>query len=89
MIRYEIEVQKAVRKGALPREVFKLFHHAFIAMDTTGDMNLFDIKKLRSSGSRNYYRMRKGKYRAIFFIEGKHYHVITIAKREEVYRQWE
>jgi mRNA interferase RelE/StbE len=89
MIRYEQDIQKAVRKGTLPRGVFELFHHAFMAMEMTGDMNLFDVKRLKSSQSRTYYRLRKGKYRAIFFTEGKDYCVITIAKREEVYKQWE
>jgi len=35
-----------------------------------------------------YYRLRKGKYRAIFYIEASNYYVISIAKREEVYKQW-
>jgi len=53
------------------------------------DLSIFDIKRLRTSGKRNYYRLRKGKYRAIFYIENKNYYVISIAKREEVYREWE
>jgi mRNA interferase RelE/StbE len=73
----------------LPKEIFVLFHHAFIALDATKDMNLFDIKKLKSSGQRNYYRLRKGKYRAIFYIEKNNYNVVLIAKREEVYKLWE
>jgi len=52
-------------------------------------MGLFDIKKLNSSDERSYYRLRKGKYRAIFFLEADNYHVISIAARGEVYRNWE
>lgn len=36
-----------------------------------------------------YYRIRKGKYRAIFYIEDNSYFAISIAKREEVYDKWE
>ena len=89
MIRYEDEVLKNVKKGRLSKEVFKLFHHAFIALETTNDLNLFDIKRLRSNKKRTYYRLRKNKYRAIFYIENDNYFVISIAKREEVYKQWE
>ena len=89
MIRYEDEVLKNVKKGRLSKEVFKLFHNAFIALENTNDLNLFDIKRLRSSEKRTYYRLRKNKYRAIFYIENANYFVISIAKREEVYKQWE
>jgi mRNA interferase RelE/StbE len=89
MISYESDVKKSVAKGLIPKDVFKRFNNAFIALDTTNDLGLFDIKKLKSSGQRTYYRLRKGKYRAIFYIEAGNYFVISIAKREEVYHQWE
>jgi mRNA interferase RelE/StbE len=89
MVYYEDDVKKAVKKGILPKEVFKRFNNIFIALDTTNDLGLFDIKKLRSSEKRTYYRLRRGKYRAIFYIENENYYVISIAKREEVYKGWE
>jgi mRNA interferase RelE/StbE len=89
MVFYENDVKKAVKKGNLPKEIFTRFNNIFIALDTTNDLGLFDIKKLKSSEKRTYYRLRKGKYRAIFYIEDKNYYVITIAKREEVYKLWE
>ncbi|MEK6767181.1 MAG: hypothetical protein AABY49_13280 [Planctomycetota bacterium] len=89
MIFYESDVKKSVSKGIVPKDVFKRINNAFVAIDTTNDLGLFDIKKLKSSGQRTYYRLRKGKYRAIFYIENGNYFVISIAKREEVYRQWE
>ncbi len=55
----------------------------------THDLSLFDIKKLKASEKRTYYRVRKGKYRAIFYIENNNYYVISIDKREEVYDKWE
>lgn len=89
MIFYEDNIKKAVKKGTLPKEVFVRFNNVFVALDATNDLGLFDIKKLKSSEKRTYYRARKGKYRAIFYIESKDYYVISIAKREEVYHQWE
>ena len=71
MILYEDSIKKAVKKGTIPQEVFKRFHNIFIALDATNDLGLFDIKKLKSSEKRSYYRLRKGKFRAIFYIEKK------------------
>jgi len=88
MVFYEENVRKAVAKGSLPKGVFERFNNVFIALDTTHDLSLFDIKKLRSSEKRIYYRARKRKYRAIFYIEKNNYYVISIAKREEVYDKW-
>ncbi len=89
MILYEDSIKKAVKKGTLPKEIFQRFNNVFIALNATNDLGLFDIKKLKSSEQRSYYRLRKGKFRAIFYIEKKNYYVISIAKREEVYKQWE
>ncbi|MFA5339390.1 MAG: hypothetical protein WC317_04465 [Candidatus Omnitrophota bacterium] len=86
---YEDEISKQIKKGKLPKDIFELFDHAFIALETTSDLNLFDIKRLKSNSKRSYFRMRKNKYRAIFYIENKNYYVISIANREEVYKKWE
>ena len=88
MVFYEDNIKKAVKKGALSKETFQRFNNVFISLDTTNDLGLFNIKKLKSSEKRTYYRLRKGKYRAIFYIEESNYYVISIAKREEVYKQW-
>jgi mRNA interferase RelE/StbE len=89
MVFYEDNIKKAVKKGALPKETFQRFNNVFISLDTTNDLGLFNIKKLKTSEKRTYYRLRKGKYRAIFYIEANDYYVISIAKKEEVYKQWE
>jgi mRNA interferase RelE/StbE len=89
MIFYEKDVKKSVKKGIVPKDIFRRFNNAFIALDDTNDLGLFDIKKLKSSEQRTYYRLRKGKYRAIFYIENEDYYVISLAKREEVYQLWE
>jgi mRNA interferase RelE/StbE len=89
MVFYEATIKKALHKGSLPKDIFNRFTNVFIALDTTHDLSLFDIKKLKSSEKRTYYRVRKGKYRALFYIENNNYYVISIAKREEVYHKWE
>ena len=89
MVVYEENVKKALAKSSLPRDIFEKFNNVFIALDATHDLSLFDIKKLKSSEKRTYYRVRKGKYRAIFYIEKNNYFVISIAKRGEVYEKWE
>ncbi len=89
MIYYEKEIEKAIDKNILPKKIFIKFNNAFIALNEANDLGLFDIKMLKSSMKRKYYRLRKGKYRAIFYIENKDYDVISIAKREEVYKKWQ
>ena len=89
MVQYEDKIKKAVKKGLLPKGIFKRFSNVFISLDTTNDLGLFNVKKLRTSKNRTYYRLRKGKYRAIFYIEDHNFYVIEIDKREEVYKQWE
>lgn len=88
MVFYEESVKKSVIKGLLPKDIFAKFNNVFIALDTTHDLGLFDVKRLKANEKRTYYRVRKGKYRAIFYIEDNNYYVISIAKREEVYDQW-
>ena len=89
MVVYEDNIRKAVLKGLLPKETFIRLNNVFISLDTTHDLGLFDIKKLKTVEKRTYYRVRKGKYRAIFYTEENNYFVISIAKREEVYDKWE
>jgi mRNA interferase RelE/StbE len=89
MIYYEDAVRKAIRKGFLPKEIFTQFNHVFLALSVVCDFSMFDIKRLKSSGERHYYRLRKGKYRAIFYRKEQDFYVTLIAKREEVYTLWE
>lgn len=84
MIYYE----KAIKKGEIPKKQLELFHHVFQSLDLTKDMNMFDIKKMKGNYSRDYFRLRKGKYRAIFYIENEDFYVVYIGKRDEVYDSW-
>jgi mRNA interferase RelE/StbE len=71
--------------------IFEQFHHAFQALELTNDLSIFDIKALKGGAGdeRFYFRLRKGKYRAIFYVENENYYVISIAKRDEVYKKWQ
>ena len=91
MVRYAEDIVKRINKGLIPPNVFLHINHAFTAIDITKDLNLFDIKQLKLSKepSRIYYRLRKGKYRAIFYIENNDILVIALDKREEIYRKWQ
>ena len=88
MVYYDEDIRKDIRKGKLSKEIVQLFIHAFESIDSTKDLNLFDIKKLVSDSSTNYYRLRKGKYRAVFKIENHDIFVLGIGKRSEVYKRW-
>jgi hypothetical protein len=47
MIFYEEEVKKTLSKGLIPKQIFITIHNAFLALDNSGDFNLFDIVKLK------------------------------------------
>jgi mRNA interferase RelE/StbE len=91
MIRYAGDIEKRISKGLIPQGVFIHINNVFKAIEVTKDMSLFDIKQLKMSKetARVYYRLRKGKYRAIFYIENEDILVIALDKREDVYRKWQ
>ena len=88
MVKHEENVLKRLKKGKPPHEIFQHFNNAFIAIDLTKDLTLFDIKRLKTTTDRVYFRLRKGQYRGIFFLEKGNLVVIAIDKREEVYKKW-
>jgi mRNA interferase RelE/StbE len=88
VIFYDIEIKKEMKKNNIPEDIVQIFHHAFQALDQSKDLILFDIKKLVANTSISYYRLRKGKYRAIFTIENQDFYVHAISKRSEVYKNW-
>ena len=91
MVKYAEDIVKRVSKGFVPQDIFLHINNAFMAIDMTKDLNLFDIKQLKMSKetSRMYYRLRKGKYRAIFYVEDEDIMVIALDKREDIYRKWQ
>ena len=91
MVNYEAEIVKRVAKKLIPQEVFIHYNNAFIALDLTKDLRLFDIKQLTMSKNteRIYYRLRKGKYRAIFYMTENDIYVVALDKREDIYKKWQ
>ena len=91
MIKYAEDIVKRISKGLIPQNIFLHINNVFTALDITKDLNLFDIKQLKMSKETNriYYRLRKGKYRAIFYVEKNDIFVVALDKREDVYRKWE
>jgi len=86
MVNYEHDVVKSLQKGKPPKDVFIHLDNAFRSIDLTGDLTLFDIKFLKGSHDRKTYRLRKGKYRALFYIKNNDLFVFRIDKREDVYK---
>ena len=91
MIRYANDIVKRLSKGIISQDIFLHINNAFTAIDITKDLNLFDIKQLKMSKEtgRIYYRLRKGKYRAIFYVENDDIMVIALDKREDIYQKWQ
>ena len=91
MAKYSDEILKRIKKGLIPKEIFVYFNNAFMSLDLTKDLNLFDIKQLKVSAekTKTYYRLRKGKFRSIFYLEEENIYVIALDKREEVYKKWQ
>lgn len=87
MIKYEGNILKNIKKGLLPKEIFIRFNNVFRSLDFTKDLSLFDIKMLKEKDNRKTYRLRKGKYRALFYISNENFFVFKIDKREEVYKK--
>jgi mRNA interferase RelE/StbE len=87
MVRYDENMVKRIRKGLIPEDIFIHINNAFMAIDLTKDLNLFDIKQLKRSknAARIYYRLRKGKYRALSYMVDNDIWVIALDKREDVY----
>lgn len=88
MVNYDEEIIKSIKKGKLPKDIVLLFINVFTALDATKDFKLFDIKRLNDKDNEIYYRLRKGKYRAIFQYKNECFFVNSIDKREEVYKKW-
>jgi mRNA interferase RelE/StbE len=88
MVSYEKKILKSLQKGKIPRDIFIHINNVFISLEKTNDFSLFDIKQLKTEGGRKYFRLRKGKYRAIFYLNQGCVFVIALDKREEVYKKW-
>ncbi|GMT50140.1 MAG: hypothetical protein IEMM0008_1679 [bacterium] len=88
MVLYDDRIIKAIKKSKISTKILRTLHNAFLSLDLTKDYNLFDIREMKGYDV-TYFRLRKGKYRAIFHMDDDNIYVDLIAKREEVYKLWE
>ena len=72
---------KALEKGLQTRIKEKLRE---LAQDPSNRSGRLDVEKL-SATKRDYYRLRVGEYRLIFFTEKKSVKVVRIANRSNIY----
>ena len=79
-------VVKAIKKHKLPQDVWEHFRDAFEALALTENFRLFDIKKMVDKKPYKYYRLRIGKYRALFHFEDDGLFVEEIAPRGGIYK---
>ena len=75
-------------KGIPPKKVFDTMINAFRSLELTSDLNLFDIKALTTKANRTFYRLRKGKYRAVFHYNDDNEILIDFIEKREVVYKW-
>ena len=81
---YSKRIARQVRKRKLPQDIWTDFRDAFQSLADTMNFRLFDIKKLTDKGP--YYRLRLGRYRALFRIDKETIYVEDIGPRGEIYQ---
>ena len=85
---YEVLVSQTAAKDlkALEQNLQSIIKEKVVelAEDPDNRSGRLDVKKL-SATKRNYYRLRIGDYRIIFFTEGKSIKVVRISKKSDVY----
>ena len=88
MTNYEVLVSQTAAKElkALEQNLQSRIKEKLMELteDPSNRSGRLDVKKL-SVTKRNYYRLRVGDYRIIFFTEGVSIKVVKISKRSDVY----
>ena len=79
---------KILKKNQIPKDIFDNIYTALSEVDKTKNLSLFDITEIIENSSITYYRIRKGKYRAIFSISNDDIIIDLICKREDIYKLW-
>jgi hypothetical protein len=49
MIEYAKDILKDANKGKIPEKIFLQIHHCFEALESVGDLTIFDIKQIGST----------------------------------------
>lgn len=83
---YGKRIARHVRKRKLPADIWADFRDAFRSLADTKNFRLFDIKKLTDKGQHRYFRLRLGRYRALFWIDKDTIYVEDIGPRGEIYK---
>ncbi len=81
-------IAKIILKSGMPRKELDSIRDALKIIDKTKDITLFNITEMKGNYSEVYYRIRKGKYRAIFYFKEGDTVLDFIGKREDVYKLW-
>jgi len=79
---------KILKKNQIPKYIFDNIYTALSEVDKTKNLSLFDITEIIENSNITYYRIRKGKYRAIFYINNDDVIIDLICKREDIYKLW-
>lgn len=83
---YSRLVHKKVVKGKIAIEIWEDFKHAFDSFSKHLNFRIFDIKKLIVKNESVYYRLRLGKYRALFRMDQHRIYVENIGPRGGIYK---
>ncbi len=89
MLVIEKRLLKKVAKCLIPKQKYEDFKEALKLVDETKDLALFDILRIQDQHNKYihiYYRMKKGKYRAIFYFENDNTYFYDMGKRETIYK---
>lgn len=88
-VRYSKSIVKKIKRHQLPKEIWVDFRDAFNAFASSGNMRLFDIKKLVTKEAYVYFRLRIRNYRAIFHMDDQFIYVEEMGPRGEIYKRWQ
>ena len=80
---------KILKKNQIPKDIFDNIYTALSEVDKTKNLSLFDITEIIENSIITYYRIRKGKYRAIFYFNDDNTILDFIGKREDIYKLWQ
>jgi len=82
-------VEKVLSKGKIPMHIYLSIYEALIEIDKNKDITLYDVTDIQDQHHKlkyHYYRLRKGKYRSIFYFNDVNTHLYAIEKREDIYK---
>ena len=88
MLRVSEVVEKELSKGNIPKDIYLMIYNALIEIDKNKDITLYDVRDIKDQHHKlkyHYYRLRKGKFRAIFYFSDDDTYLYAAGKREDIY----